>query len=466
MSSTTRSDRFKSLKDNLTGGIVLRGDPGYDDACRIWNAMIRKRPLAIVRCANTQDVVQAVSFARDENLPLSVRGGGHNIAGTALCDDGVVVDLTRMRAVIVDPAEHRAAVEGGATLSDFDAAAQTYGLATPLGINSTTGVAGLTLGGGLGWLSRKHGMTVDNLESVHMVTANGQVLRASADEHPDLYWAVRGGGGNFGVAARFEFKLHPVGPGLLCGLIAYPIAQAGAVLRQYRDFMAEAPDDLSVWVLLRKAPPLPFLPRAMHGAGIIVLALLYAGPPENGEALIKPLRRFGTPAGEHVGVMPYTAWQKAFDTLLAPGARNYWKSHNLTELPDGLFDTVTAYGDTLPTPQCEIFFGAIGGATCRPSPNAMAYAHRGTRFILNVHARWESPDDDQRCTAWARDFFQASTPFAGPGVYVNFLTADETDRVRAAYGRNYDRLAEIKQRYDPDNLFSANHNIAPARTTR
>lgn len=461
MGNSAQSRHFGNLKSSVIGNIVFPGDDTYDKARQIWNAMIDKHPAAIVQCANTQDVVRTVAFAQDEGLPLAVRGGGHNIAGSALCDDGIVIDLSHMKMIMVDPGERRAAVEGGATLGDFDAAAQVHGLATPLGINSTTGVAGLTLGGGFGWLSRKYGMTVDNLESVHVVTAGGEILRASADEHPDLFWAVRGGGGNFGVAARFEFRLHPVGPELLCGLIVYPAAQAASVLRQYRDFIAQAPDDLSVWVLLRKAPPLPFLPPAAHGTDIIALALLYAGPPDSGAPLVEPLRRFGTPLGEHVGAMPYVAWQKAFDALLAPGSRNYWKSHNLTELADGLFDTVTGYADTLPAPQCEIFIGAIGGATCLPSTNTMAYAHRGTRFILNVHGRWDAPEDDERCIAWARDFFKASAPFASSGVYVNFMTADETDRVRAAYGANYGRLAEIKRHYDPGNLFAANQNIAP-----
>lgn len=462
MGDSAQSERFKNLKNSVAGDIIFPGGDTYDQARQIWNAMIDKHPAAIVQCANTQDVVRTVEFARDADLRLAVRGGGHNIAGSALCDGGIVADLSRMKAVMVDPSKRHAAVEGGATLGDFDTATQAHGLAVPLGINSTTGVAGLTLGGGLGWLSRKHGMTVDSLQSAHVVTASGAVLRASTDEHPDLFWAIRGGGGNFGVVTRFEFKLHAVGPELLCGLIVYPLAQAGAVLRQYRDFIAQAPDELAVWFLMRKAPPLPFLPPAAHGAGIIALGLLYAGPPEDGGHLIEPLRRFGTPLGEHVGVMPYVSWQKAFDPLLAPRARNYWKSHNLIELSDDLFDTLVGYAETLPSPQSEIFVGALGGATCRPSPDAMAYAHRDMRFVLNVHSRWDAPDDDARCVAWARDFFQATTPFAGTGVYVNFMTADETDRIRTAYGRNYDRLAEIKRHYDPGNLFSTNQNIAPA----
>jgi FAD/FMN-containing dehydrogenase len=367
-----------------------------------------------------------------------------------------------MKAARVDPDTRRATIEGGATLADLDAATQAHGLATPVGINSTTGVAGLTLGGGFGWLSRKYGMTIDNLESAEVVTAAGEVVRASATEHPDLFWALRGGGGNFGVVTRFEFRLHPVGPDVLSGLIVYPIAEAKSVLQQYREFLVKAPTELAVWTVLRQAPPLPFLPESAHGKGMIGLALLYAGDPEQGKPLIEPLRTFGTPLGEHVGVQPYVAWQQTFDPLLTAGARNYWKSHNFSVLKDGLLDVAIEYIGKLPSPQCEIFFGAIGGATTRPAPESAAYAHRDAQFVMNVHGRWDDPADDARCIGWARDYFKASAPFASGGVYVNFLTADEGDRVRAAYGPNYDRLAQVKRKYDPDNLFRTNQNIRPA----
>jgi FAD/FMN-containing dehydrogenase len=454
--------RIEELRSGFKGEILLPGSDGYESARKIWNAMIDKRPAVIVRCATTADVVRAVSFARSEAITLAVRGGGHNIAGSALVDNGLVVDLTLMKAVKVDPGSRRATVEGGATLADVDAATQAHGLATPLGINSTTGVAGLTLGGGFGWLSRKYGMTIDNLEAAEVVTATGEVVRASATENPDLFWALRGGGGNFGVVTRFDFRLHSVGPDLLSGLIVYPLSEAKAVLRQYRDFMTKAPDELSVWVVLRQAPPLPFLPQEAHGKEVVVLALLHAGDPKQGEALVGPLRKFGTPVGEHLGVQPYTAWQKAFDPLLTPGARNYWKSHNFTTLQDGLFDTVIEYVGKLPSPHCEIFFGAIGGATARPSPDSAAYPHRDAQYVMNVHGRWETPAEDARCIGWARDYFNASAPFASSGVYVNFLTADEAGRERAAYGANYDRLAGVKRKFDPENLFRTNWNIKPA----
>ena len=453
---------IEELKDGFAGEIVVPGDAAYDDARRIWNAMIDKRPAVVARCAGTADVVRAVAFAKAMGLPLAVRGGGHHIAGNAVCDGGIVVDLSRMKAVRVDPGARRVFVEGGATLADVDAATAPHGLATPLGINSTTGVGGLTLGGGFGWLSRKYGMTVDNLESAEVVTAAGEVVRASATENPELFWALRGGGGNYGVVTQFEFRLHPVGPDVLSGLIVYPASEAKAVLRQYREFMAAAPDTLSVWTVLRLAPPLPFLPPEVHGTPIIALALMHAGDPAEGERLVAPLRGFGRPLGEHVGVQPYSAWQQAFDPLLTPGARNYWKSHNFRTLPDGLFDAIVEALGKLPSPECEIFIGAIGGATERPAPEATAYAHRATRFVMNVHGRWRDSADDSRGIAWARDFFQASAPFAGEGVYVNFLTADEGARVRSAYGPSYDRLAKAKRRYDPDNLFRMNQNIEPA----
>ena len=458
---TTWRSNIERLRADFKGDMLLPDDQAYDTARQIWNAMIDKRPAVIARCATTADVVRGVNFARDNGLVLAVRGGGHNIAGNALCDDGLVIDLSMMKAAQVDPARRRVTIEGGATLGDLDAATQQHGLATPVGINSTTGIAGLTLGGGFGWLSRKYGMTVDNLESAEVVTAAGEVVRVTAKEHPDLFWALRGGGGNFGVVTRFEFRLHPVGPNVLSGLVIYPISEAKSVLQRYREFMATAPDELTVWTVLRQAPPLPFLPAAVHGKGILALALIYAGDPKQGETLIQPLRRFGTPLGEHVGVQPYVAWQQALDPLLTAGARNYWKSHNFAMLEDGLFDACIAYIGKLPSPQCEIIFAALGGATTRPAPNATAYAHRETQFVMNVHGRWQDPADDTRCVRWARDFFAASAPFASGGVYVNFMSADEGDRVRSAYGPNYDRLAQVKRTYDPSNLFRVNQNIGP-----
>jgi FAD/FMN-containing dehydrogenase len=453
---------IEELASGFSGRVLRPGDTSYDEARTIFNAMIDRRPLVIAQPATPEDVQAAVKFGRQHELLVSVKGGGHAASGHAVAEGGLMIDLSRLKGISVDPEKRTAVAEGGVCWGELDAATQAHGLATPVGINSTTGIAGLTLGGGFGWLSRKYGMTVDNLESAEVVTAAGTVVRANATEHPDLFWALRGGGGNFGVVTRFEFRLHPVGPDVLSGLIVYPISEAKSVLRQYREFIDKAPEELAVWTLLRQAPPLPFLPERVHGKGIIALALIYAGDAKQGEPLIEPLRKFGTPLGEHVGVQPYVAWQQAFDPLLTSGARNYWKSHNFSTLKDELFDTVITYIEKLPSPQCEIFFGALGGATTRLPPDATAYAHRDTRFIMNVHGRWEEPADDTRCIGWARDFFDASAPFATGGVYVNFLTADEGDRVRAAYGENYDRLARVKRQYDPDNVFRLNQNIEPA----
>jgi FAD/FMN-containing dehydrogenase len=450
------------LKSGFGGTVVLPGDGDYDEARKIWNGMIDRKPAIIARCSSPADVVKALSFARKNGIAIAVRGGGHHIAGNSICDDGLVIDLSPMKSVEVDAGARRARAEGGATLGDLDAATQAHGLATPVGINSTTGIAGLTLGGGFGWLSRRYGLTIDNLESAEVVTARGEVVTASESANPDLFWAIRGGSGNFGIVTRFDYRLHPVGPDLLSGLIVYPIDQARSVMQRYRDFVARAPHELSVWTVLRKAPPLPFLPADVHGTEVVVLALLYAGDPRKGETLVAPLHELGTPVGAHVGVQPYTAWQKAFDPLLTAGARNYWKSHNFTKIDDGLIDLVLQYLKTLPSDECEIFFGSIGGATTKPAPDATAYAHRDAEYVMNVHGRWQTAAEDERCIEWCRDYFAASGAFASGGAYVNFLTEDETDRVRSAYGQNYDRLARIKKEYDPDNVFRVNMNIQPA----
>jgi len=452
------TDTIDGLKSRLGGSLLTPRSAEYDEVRQIWNAMIDRRPALIVRCTNAADVLACVRFAREHRLLTSIRGAGHNIAGNAVCDGGLMIDLSPMKSVRVDPRNRIAKVEPGATLADFDKEAQAFGLATPLGINSTTGVAGLTLGGGFGWLSRKYGMTVDNLVAAEMVTAAGEQVRASAQENPDLFWAIRGGGGNFGVVTSFEFQLHPVGPEVFAGLIVHPFDHAGELLRRYREFAARSPDELACWTVLRKAPPLPFLPPEVHGTEVVVFAVCYAGDPAEGAKAIEPLLAFGQPVGTHVGPMPYTAWQSAFDPLLTPGARNYWKSHNFTKLNDEAIDLMVRYAGQLPTPQCEIFIGQVGGAIKRVAGDATAYPHRDAEFVMNVHTRWDDPAEDRRCISWAREFFNATAPHATGGVYVNFITEDE-ERVAAAYGANFDRMAEIKRRYDPDNLFRLNQNI-------
>jgi FAD/FMN-containing dehydrogenase len=454
--------RIDDLRKHLRGQVLRPGDAAYDEARQIWNATIDRKPALIARCTSTEDVLECVKFARDTELLVSVRGGGHNIAGNAVCDDGLMIDLSPMKSVQIDTKARRASVGPGCTLGDFDAAAQAYGLATPLGINSTTGVAGLTLGGGFGWLSRKHGMTVDNLLAAEVVTADGRRLRASATENDDLFWGLRGGGGNFGIVTRFDFQLHPVGPQVLSGLIVYPFDEAKSVLAKFARFTQAMPDELNVWMVTRKAPPLPFLPAAVHGKEIVALALCYVGDPAKGEKLIAPLRSFGTPVGEHVGVQPFTAWQQAFDPLLTKGARNYWKSHNFSQLSDGAIDSIVEYAGKLPSAQCEIFVGTIGAQTTRVAPEAMAYSSRDANYVMNVHGRWESPAEDERCIAWAREFFAKSKPFASSGAYINFLTQEEADRIAFAYGPTYQRLAGIKKKYDPTNFFRMNQNIKPS----
>jgi FAD/FMN-containing dehydrogenase len=449
------------FKERFQGEVLLPGVAGYEEVRQIWNAMIDRRPALIGRCTTPEDVANAVRFSRKHNMLVSVRGGGHNIAGNSVCDDGIMIDLSLMKSIHVDPKVRRATVEPGCTLADFDAAAQTHGLATPLGINSTTGVAGLTLGGGFGWLSRKYGLSVDNLLSADVVTADGNQLHASITENSDLFWGLRGGGGNFGIVTSFEFQLHPVGPDLLSGLIVFPFDQAKSVLTKFARFTETMPDELNVWMVTRKAPPLPFLPEEVHGKTVVVLAICYAGDPAEGEKLIEPLRGFGTAHGEHIGVQPYTAWQQTFDPLLTKGARNYWKSHNFSKISEGVIETIIEYAAMLPSPQCEIFIGTIGGQTTRIAPDAMAYSNRDANYVMNVHGRWESAADDARGISWARQFFTKSKPFASDGAYINFLTEEETDRIAFAYGTTYKRLVELKKKYDPTNFFRMNQNIRP-----
>jgi FAD/FMN-containing dehydrogenase len=460
------AEALDALRGGLRGSLCLPGDAGYDEARTIWNAMIDKRPAAIVRAAGASDVIQTVRLAAQHGLLLSVRGGGHNIAGNAVCEGGLTLDLSAMRSVRVDPGAKTARVEPGAKLSDLDRESQAFGLATPVGINSTTGVAGLTLGGGFGWISRKHGLTVDNLISADIVTASGELVKASANDHPDLFWAIRGGGGNFGVVTSFEFRLHPVGPQVLAGLIVHPFSAAKEVLREYRLLVARAPDELCCWAVLRKAPPLPFLSPEVHGTEVIVLALCYAGDPAAGEKAVAPFKAIGKPIADVVGPAPFAGWQTAFDPLLTPGERNYWKSHDFIEITDGLIDVLLSAVGRLPSPQCEIFIGNLGGAINRIPVEATAYPHRNVQFVMNVHTRWSKPAEDAACVGWARTLYDATAPFATGGVYVNFMPDDEAQRVRSgAYGPNYDRLAKVKAKYDPRNLFRMNQNVAPAATT-
>lgn len=460
---TATGGGIEDFRAALRGRLLQPADgDDYAAARTIWNAMIDKRPALIVRCAGAADVMASVRHARANGLPLAIRGGGHNIAGSALATDGLVIDLSGLRAVRVDPLRRRAWVDAGALLSDVDHETQAFGLATPLGINSTTGVAGLTLGGGFGWLSRKYGMTIDNLLSADIVTADGQFQHIDADSHPDLFWAIRGGGGNFGVVTAFEFQLHPVGPQVTAGLMVFPFAQARQVLSSYREFVRTLGPDISAWVVLRKAPPLPFLADDVHGTDILALPFFSTLAPDAVQDALAQMRAFGQPLGEHIGAVPYTAWQKVFDPLLTPGARNYWKSHNLATLSDPAIDVIIDYAGRLPSPHSEIFLGLLGEAAAAHQADETAYPSRDAAWAMNVHTRWEDAADDARCIAWAREFFKMTTPHATGGVYVNFLNEDESERIASAYGPNYARLAQVKAKYDPDNLFRTNQNIVPA----
>ncbi len=454
-------DLFESLKGELAGDLILPVDPNYEETRAIWNAMIDKRPAAIARCRCVEDVQKCLQFGRTNGVAISVRGAGHNIAGNSLCDGGLVIDFSRMKTVTVDPETQRVCVGPGATLGELDAATLPHGLAVPVGINSTTGIAGLTLGGGFGWLTRRFGMTIDCLRSVEVVTVDGERLRASEAEYEDLFWAIRGGGGNFGVVTEFEFQCHQVGPQVLAGLLVFPYEQAEQVLTRHFENADRLPLETNVWCILRKAPPLPFLPDSVHGREVVVLAICHTGDPASGQAEVDRLREFGIPYGEHVGVQPFVDWQQAFDPLLTPGVRNYWKSHNFTAISPEVIHTMIAYAGKLPTEQCEIFVGLISGVANEVAADAMAYSSRDARYVLNVHARWESPADDSRCVDWAREFFAASKPYASGGAYVNFMTEEEGARVESAYGRNYQRLLEVKRKYDPKNVLHFNQNIAP-----
>jgi FAD/FMN-containing dehydrogenase len=452
---------IKEFRGSLRGGVIKPGDSNYDESRKIWNAMIYRKPALIVQVADADDVSAAIKFARTNKLDITIRGAGHNIAGNSICDGGLMIDFSAMKKVRVDTDKKLAFVQPGVTLKDFDAEVQKHGLATPVGINSTTGIAGLTLGGGFGWLTRKYGFTVDNLLSAEVVTVDGKRLRASEKENSDLFWAIRGGGGNFGVVTQFEFKLYPVGPEILAGLLVFPFKQAKSILKQYRDLIQTTSPEFNVWVVMRKAPPLPFLPEEVHGKEVVVLAICVVGDYDKGETLIEKMRGFGEPVGEHIGRMPYVNWQQAFDPLLTPGARNYWKSHNFVELKDGAMDSMIEYAGKLPSPQCEIFIGFLEGKSNSVPANAMAYSSRDLKYILNVHGRWDDAKQDKECINWAREFFDATSKFASSGAYVNFMTEEENERVAKAYGPNYDRLVQIKKKYDPDNLLRYNQNIKP-----
>ncbi|MCG5481741.1 MAG: FAD-binding oxidoreductase [Ensifer alkalisoli] len=449
--------------DGFRGRLISAIHADYDIARAVWNGAIDRRPYLIAQCIGAADVVAAVRFARDHGLEIAIRGGGHNVAGTAVCNDGIVIDLSAMRGVRVDPDHRRAWVQGGALWGDVDHETQAHGLATTGGIVSHTGVAGLTLGGGVGWLMRKHGLTVDNLISVDVVTADGELLRVSEDEHPDLFWALRGGGGNFGVATAFEFRLHSVGPTVLAGPILWDATEAGEVLRFYRDFIRDAPDELGTVVRFGAAPPLPAIPEDMHWHPVLMVGSCYAGPIEDGEQALRPLRAFRTPILDLVGPMPYAGFQSALDSTVVHGWNYYWKSTHLPELRDDLIDVIAGHAFSCSSPRSYAAMFHLKGAVSRAAEDETAFGNRQASHALTIDAVWRPGENfGDRDIAWTRAFFAALGPFR-EGVYVNFLGGDEDPgRVREAYGDSiYDRLMNVKTRYDPDNAFHHNQNIRP-----
>lgn len=445
------------------GQTIAAGDAEYDTARAVWNGAIDRYPRVIARCSGPADVAAAVRFAREHDLEMAVRGGGHGVAGPAVCDDGIVIDLSVLRDVRVDPNHGIARVQGGALWGNVDQAAQTHGLATTGGIVSHTGVAGLTLGGGIGWLMRKHGLTMDNLVATDVVTADGELLRASEDQHPDLFWALRGGGGNFGVVTSFEFQLHPLGPDVLAGPIIWDASDTGEVLRFYRDFVGNAPDELGTVVKFGTVPPLSVIPEELHWRSVIQVGVCYAGPVEDAEVMLRPLRAVGRPLLDLMALKPYADHQKALDSTVPHGWNYYWKSMYLPELRDDLIDVISEHAFTFASPRSYTVMFHMGGAVSRVPEAATAFGNRQASHNININGVWRSGEDyANRDIAWTRRFFAALESYQ-EGVYVNFLDADEDpDRIRDAYTTAvYDRLVDVKTKYDPDNLFHHNQNIRP-----
>ena len=456
---------FDELGGSFHGELLLPTSPGYDTARRVWNGTIDRHPACIARCSGVADVVAAVRFGRERDLEIAVRGGGHNVAGTAVCDDGIVIDLSAMRAVWVDPAGRTAWVQGGALWGDVDHETQAHGLATTGGIVGHTGVAGLTLGGGIGFLMRKHGLSVDNLLSAEVVTAEGRIVRASADEHDDLFWALRGGGGNFGVVTSFRFALHPVGPTVLAGPVFWAADDTTDVLRFYRDFAAGAPDELGSVVRLGTVPPLADIPEELHWRPAIAVLCCYTGAIEDGERAVRALRRFGAPLVDLLGPRQYVAFQCGFDDTVLHGWHYHWKATNLAGLSDDAIEVIADHAYAAGSPRSYAAMFHMGGAVARVPHDATAYAARDVAHSIIIDAVWlpDEPGVAAAETAWARRFLHALQPHRAGSVYVNFLDSDDdTSRVREAYGdQTYRRLAEVKAEYDPDNAFHHNKNIQP-----
>ncbi|HUG16711.1 MAG TPA: FAD-binding oxidoreductase [Thermomicrobiales bacterium] len=450
------------LRSRFRGALLRPGEEGYDETRRIWNGAFDRRPAVIARCVGADDVAEAVRFARERDLLVSVRGGGHAVAGHAVCDDGLMIDLSLMRSVQVDPVSHTARVAGGALWSDVDKVAQSHGLAVTGGIISHTGVGGLTLGGGLGHLMRKFGLTVDSLLSADLVTAAGERLHVSADSNPELFWGLRGGGGNFGVVTSFEYQLHPVGPTVLAGPVFWRLSDGPDVLRFLRDFAPDAPDDLGITIAARLAPPMPFVPKELVGSPIFGLILVWAGDHDEGRRVIEPLLKMSSPIAEVVRPTPYVAIQTLLDASAAHGNHYYWKSHRIPLLSEGAIEAIVQGVETMTSPMSQISGWAIGGAASRVAPDATAVGAREVGFELNVTAAWQpSNPDGARHVAWVRETWEQLRADS-VGVYANFLSDEDQAGVEAAYGQRLARLTAVKDRYDPTNLFRMNANIRPS----
>jgi FAD/FMN-containing dehydrogenase len=464
MLTLERSD-IDALRTQLRGPLLLPNEPGYDDARSIWNAMIDRHPAAIVRCLGVADIIAGVNFAREHDLPLAIKGGGHNISGLAICNDGLVLDTSLMRGVFVNRDRKIAYAQPGCVLGDVDRETQLHGLVAVLGFVSMTGIAGLTLGGGMGYLTRRFGWTSDNVKSMEVVTADGSVVTASDKENKDLFWALRGGGGNFGVVTRFDYDLFPIGPEIYGGVIAWPAEQALEVLDMQRRFVEEAPAELTCVSLMRIAPAAPWLPKEIHGGPIVALSVCYSGSPAEGEKLVAPLKAFGRPAGDVIMRRSYVSQQSLLDATQPKGRRYYWKSEYLSELSPDLIAGVIQHASILRSPHSAIALFPIGGKLNTIDDDHSAVGNRNARIILNIAASWEKHDDDEVNVEWARAAWRDLRRFSTGGTYINFLTEEESgDRIHAAYGSNYDRLAELKGKWDPGNLFRQNKNIRPVTT--
>src|SRR4249920_34227 len=446
----------------LRGYVVGPGDPSYDTDRKIWNGSFDRRPAAILRCLGVSDVIAGVKFGRTSGLTVAVRGGGHSFPGLSVCDDGLLIDLGPMKGVRVDPGASTARAQAGVLLGDLDRETQAFGLAVPSGIVTHTGVAGLTLGGGIGWIQRKHGLSIDQLVAVDLVTADGEFVTASADENADLCWGVRGGGGNFGIVTEFEFRCVPLGPQVLAGPLFWPMEQSGEVLRFYRDWVAEAPDELMTIVVHRKAPPLPFVPQELHGKPVVMVICCWVGEATEAEKFIRPLREFGPPAADICEPKPYLAHQSMFDPSFVPGRWYYFKSCDVAELSDEIIDITVEHSLQIASPLTSFPIWQMGGAVARVGNDETAFNGRTAGFTYNIGACTETGAGFDEEREWVQSFWSALEPWH-EGVYVNFLGDEGADRVRQSYGpEKYDRLRALKQKYDPDNFFRINQNISPS----